>query len=125
MEVGCLQARACSKKGASQGRADRQGAVSWAQEEIQPSEDLTEDVPHLLVEGIGAIREILFSAYLYVVGEVLAHPLQLVHDRNAVLLQERAWPDAGELQELGRLERTGTENHLASRSRQMGPLPPW
>ena len=55
------------------------------------------------------------DARLQMVLQVLADALERVHDRNAVLLQQRGRPDAGQLQQLRRLQRAGGEDHFAPR----------
>ena len=54
-------------------------------------------------------------AQLQVVLEVLADAGQLVHDRDAVLLQQRAGPDARELEDLRAADRAGGKDRLAPR----------
>ena len=43
-------------------------------------------------------------------------PGRLVHHRDAVLLQQRARPDAGQLQQLRRVDRAAGQQHLAPRT---------
>ncbi len=50
---------------------------------------------------------------LEVVLEVLAHARQVVHDRHAVLGEQGLVADAGELEQLGRVDRAAAEDHLA------------
>ena len=48
--------------------------------------------------------------------QVVAHSGQFVNDRDAVLLQQVARPDARQLQQLRRQQRSAGEQHLAVRS---------
>ena len=53
--------------------------------------------------------------------QVLADPAELVDDGDAVRLQKRRRPDAGELEELRRADRAGGEDHLAAGGGVGGP----
>ena len=46
--------------------------------------------------------------------QILADARQRMDDRNAELLQQRGRADAGELQQLRRLQGAGRENHFAA-----------
>ena len=56
------------------------------------------------------------AAHLQVVLQVLADAGELMHDVDAVLLQQGAGADARQLQDLRRADRAGGEDHLARRA---------
>ncbi len=55
--------------------------------------------------------------------EILADARQVVRDRDAVLLQERARADARELEDLRRADRAGGEDRLDARGGELGFAP--
>ena len=59
------------------------------------------------------VRRVVQQHHVGVVVQVLAHARQIVHHRNAVLLQLRARANAREHQQLGRQQRPGAEQHFA------------
>jgi hypothetical protein len=85
---------------------------------------LTEPGVELVVGGDG-LGALVAQADLQVVLQVLADARQLVHQRNAHALEQRARPDARELQQLRRLDGAGAQQHLgtAARGLQHAALP--
>ena len=68
--------------------------------------------PQLAVEG-DRLAAAELKVDLQVVLQVLADPGQIVGDRDPGRAQHRARADARELQDLGRADRTGRQDHLA------------
>src|SRR6185437_2147556 len=69
----------------------------------------------IVVEGGVALGDLEFHARRIVVAQVLADALQLVHRRDADRAQAIALADAGEFQQLGRVDRARADDHLAGR----------
>ncbi len=61
------------------------------------------------------VRAFPNGAHVEMVLQPFAHAGGIQHDRNAVALQQRARADAGELQQLRRIERTTAQQHFACR----------
>ena len=55
---------------------------------------------------------------LQMILQILADAGLLQHCRNAVLVQLRGRPDAGEQHELHRADRAGRQNHFAAAARE-------
>ena len=73
----------------------------------------------LLVHG-GHARDLVGTADLQVILQVLADPFQLVANHDAVLLQQRPRPDPRKLQDLGRADGAGSHDHLPARDHRPG-----
>ena len=68
---------------------------------------------HALVDGLDVL-DASGEARRVVVAQVLADTCERMADGNAVLLQQRRWTDAGELQQLRRIVGAAGEDHLAA-----------
>src|SRR5262249_46273817 len=76
-------------------------------------------------EGLGA-RDLVDEPKLEVVLQVVADAGLVEHDRNAEALELLGAAHAGELENLGRADRAGREDHLAASARgsRRAVLPP-
>ena len=79
-------------------------------------------IAHVVVERVARLQP-NDGARLVVVLQVLADARAIGDDRDAVLPQQVGRTDAGELQELRRLQRAGREDDLALRARGLRRCP--
>src|SRR4051812_46021060 len=95
-------------------------------QEPAPLRDVEEPLPQpaqaarALVEGHAVAADAPLHARRPVVAQILADAAQLVHHRDAEPLQPLGLPDAGELKQLRRGDRTGRYNDLACGARLEG-----
>ncbi len=91
--------------------ADRERAGAKEQP-LEPDPRLAPEVAQVVVRR-DRLRALVDEPQQQVVLEVLADARQVGDHRDAVLAQERGGPEAGQLQELRRLDRARAQQHLA------------
>ena len=109
------QFRARARKHAHMPRADRQRPVAMQQPAPQRGQP-ARGAAHLVVER-ERTRALVHAAALVVILEILADTRAFAKHLDAVLTQQRAGADTRELQQLRRVDRATTEDHLARRAR--------
>ena len=115
LHVGCRDRRTGAEKSAGIARADGQQAL--AEQDVAQAPDKTlppavDDVVH--GDRLGAA---ILEAHLEMILQIRADAGMIGNDGDAVLAQKLRGADAGELQNLRRVDRAGGEDHLARRMR--------
>lgn len=89
------------------------GPLARQQVVLDPLETLREQRPDGVVERVWAVG-LELHAVLDVVHKVFAHTRQVANHLDPVLLQERTWTDATDLEQLRGVQRTRAEDHVAA-----------
>src|SRR6185369_13592388 len=71
----------------------------------------------IVVEGEVLAGDREFDARRIMIAQILADAAQLVHRRDAARTEQLALPDAGQLQQFRRIDRTARDDHFARRPR--------